>query len=234
MEVLLIIGVKQYYNTTSLHKRIVQYLSSNFLVFSLIVGKHRLQHVGHNTETFSTVLTVFYYLLVHACVRYRMPQILREHKKFVEIHLSSIKRKYHLGGGGVVFNIKYSSTKPVPHLSMKIYEYHHITLKVITERINSYTLEVTACNSCCFTGNVFLEIEQVHCHTAVITICRKTFTLLLQRTSLPHTPLCCQGHSNVSCGCTQSIRQSVQYSLHVTALISASMNSKQSAKDMFQ
>jgi len=71
-----------------------------------------------------------------------MPQVLREHKNFVEIHISSIKRKYPFGGG--VFNIKYSSTKPVPHLSMIIYEYHHSALEVITEWTNSYSQHATA------------------------------------------------------------------------------------------
>jgi len=45
---------------------------------------------------------------------------------------------------GVVFNIKYSSTKPVPHLSMIIYEYHHKALEVITEWTNFYSQHVTA------------------------------------------------------------------------------------------
>jgi hypothetical protein len=30
-----------------------------------------------------------------------MPQVLREHKNIVEINIPSIKRKYHLGGGGL-------------------------------------------------------------------------------------------------------------------------------------
>jgi hypothetical protein len=76
---------------------------------------------------------------------------LEEHKHFVAIYISAINRKYHFGGREKkVFSIKYSCTKPVPRLSMKIYEYQHKNFKVTTELINIYTLEFTTCNRCCF------------------------------------------------------------------------------------
>jgi hypothetical protein len=71
-------------------------------------------------------------------------------------------------------------------------------MKFITKWINSYTLEFTACNSCCISGNVFLEIQEVHCHSGQHSLLHNVY-----RTSLPRTPLCCQDHSHVSCGCTQ-------------------------------
>ena len=157
--------------------------------------------------------------------------------QFVKIVLKYIslqlKENITLGGKRKFSTSNNSSTKSVPHWSMTVYEYHHKTLEVITEWMNFYTLQFTACNSCCFTGNVSPEIQQVHCHSGHHNLLQK-FIFLLLRTSLPHTPPCFQYHSHVHCGCTQSIRQSIHYSLQATSLIIDSMNSKQSAKNMFQ
>jgi hypothetical protein len=153
--------------------------------------------------------------------------------KYISLQL---KENITLGGGGFVFNIKYSSIKPVPHSSMKIYEYHHKTLKL---QLNE--LIVTYLNSQHLTTAVLLakSLEQFNRYsaTAVVTICCKTFTYLFATKDItaPYSTLCYQDHSHVSCGCsTQYIRQSVHCSLQLTELISASMNSKQSAKDTFQ
>jgi len=91
------------------------------------------------------------------------------------------------GAGFVVFKIKYSSTKPVPHLSMKMYEYHHKTLNVITECINSHALEFTACNRCCWTGNVFLQIEQVHCHSSHHNLLQNVYPFATEDITAPYS-----------------------------------------------
>jgi len=52
----------------------------------------------------------------------KTPQFFKKKKIFLKIFFFNKKKKISGGGGGVVFKIKYSSTKPVPHLSMKIYE----------------------------------------------------------------------------------------------------------------
>jgi hypothetical protein len=70
---------------------------------------------------------------------------------------------------------------------MKIYEYHHKTLEVITEWINSYTLEFTACNSCCFTGNVFLEVQQVHCHSGHHNLLQNVYLFAAEDITAPYS-----------------------------------------------
>jgi hypothetical protein len=160
-----------------------------------------------------------------------MPQVLRKHNNFVEIHLSLIKKKYHFWGGDVVFKIKYSSTKPVPHLSMKIYEYHHKTLKVITECINSHTLEFIACNSCCFTVKVFLQIEQVQCHSSHHNLLQNVYRFDTEDITAPYSTVLSRPQPRVLWLHTVC-KAKCSLQLAVTALISASMNSKQSAKDI--
>lgn len=80
-----------------------------------------------------------------------------------------------------------SSTKSVPRWSMTNYEYHHKTLKVITKWINFYTLQFTACNSCCFTGNVSLEIQQIHCHSGHHNLLQNVYLFANEDITAPYS-----------------------------------------------
>lgn len=114
----------------------------------------------------------------------------------------SLQLKENITWGGevvVVYKIKYSSTKPVPRLSMKIFEYHHKMLKAITECINSHTPEFTACNSCCFTGNVFLETEQVHCHSSHHILLQNVYPFATEDITAPYSTVLSRPQPCVLC-----------------------------------